>query len=257
MKLDKNGPLTLTYQVTEILRNRILTECSPGDRLPPEKDLVVEFDVSVMTVKNAMDNLVKEGLVYRRRGKGTFVAEKKISSETSKLKSATDLFNQYGMKSNVEILDFKVEPVGVFHANLLGCPDTELVYKLVRLRMLDDEPFSYETNYLKKSIFPDLERNYTDGSLYACMENKYGVIPSRSEEVYKAVLLGPVMAKALEQDKDDAALAMKSKVFDQYGRLISIEESVYRSDKFELKVVASANQSESERLIVNDGEISS
>ena len=74
--------------------------------MPPEKDLVVEFDVSVMTVKNAMDNLVKEGLVYRRRGKGTFVAEKKISSETSKLKSATDLFNQYGMKSNVEILDF-------------------------------------------------------------------------------------------------------------------------------------------------------
>lgn len=249
MKLDKNGPLTLTFQLTECIRERITKDYHPGDLLPTEKEMVEEYDVSVITVRNALETLVNEGLIYRQRGKGTFVSEPKISSESSKLTSATELFRQAGRVSNVEVLDFSVETAGLYHAKMLGCHEMDPVYKLVRLRTLDGEPYSHETNYLPVSIFKNLDFFYKNGSLYECMEKNYGVIPSKSEEIYKAILLESPIAKLLHRNRGDAALSLTGKVFDNNGRIISMEESVYRADRFELKVIASANGAESKRII--------
>jgi Transcriptional regulators len=249
MKLDKNGPLTLTYQVTEALRDQIISDYKPGEKIPAEVELVEEFDVSVITIKKALEILVNEGLIYRRRGKGTFVAEKKISSESSKLTSATELFKKSGHCSSIVVLECQIEKTGVYRAKLLGCNEDDQVIRLSRLRSLDSEAYSYEVNYLPLGFFPSLQNSYKSGSLYTFMEEKYNLVPSKSEEVYKAILLDNHTAKLLNQKKGDAAMHMIGKVFDQYGRVISIEESIYRSDKFELKVFADSNISREQHLI--------
>lgn len=249
MTIMKEGPLTLTYQVAEAIKELIATNYNPGDLIPTEKEFVKEFDVSTITVRNALDTLVHEGLVYRRRGKGTFVAEKKVSSESCKLTSATELFRKAGWTSEVRILSLILEAAGDYHSRVLECKETDPVFKLVRLRTLDGEPYSEETNYLPAAIFPNLDQIYTGGSLYACMEEHYGVIPACSEEVYKATLLESSIARNLGSNRGDSALCLTGKVFDRSGRIIAYEESVYRADKFELKVIASANGSESKRLI--------
>lgn len=252
MKLDKDGPLTLTYQMTEMLRSRISTQLSPGDRLPTERQLVAEFDVSAITVKNAMDTLVHEGLIHRRRGKGTFVAEKKISSDTRKLTSATELFAQSGHASHVMILECMLLKADAYLSGAFEFPENEPVIRLVRLRSLDGEAYSHEINFLPVKFFPDIDSRYRGGSLYAYMEANYGIIPSRSEETYKVISLDSQLARLMNQDRGSAAFFMFSKVFDQHDRLVSLEESVYRGDKFELKVNANAYSSRGQRIIEAD-----
>lgn len=249
MIILKDGPLTLTYQVTEAIKELIAKNYKPGDLIPTEKEFVKEFDVSTITVRNALDTLVHEGLIYRRRGKGTFVAEKKVSSESYKLTSATELFRNAGWKSEVRILSLVLEDAGDYHSRVLRCKENDSVFRLARLRALDGEPYSEEINFLPASIFPDFDKVYTGGSLYACMEKTYGVIPACSEEIYKAILLDSSSAKNLGCNRGDAALFLTGKVFDGSGRIIGYEESVYRADKFELKVSASANGLKGKRLI--------
>lgn len=251
-KLDKDSPFTLTYQITEFLRSRILSEYKPGDLLPSEKELIMEFEVSSITVKNALEILVNEGLIYRKRGKGTFVAEKKILSNSERLMSATMLFKLAGRQNQVVIIEKNTFKAGTFYGVLFGIDETDLVFKIGRLRSLDGEAYSHEINYFPLKLFPDIENKYKGGSLYAFLEEYYKIIPTTSEEVYKAINFDIQTAKLLNQTRINAGFQMFGKVFDQYNRLITIEESIYRGDKYELKVFANSNVARSQRLIEND-----
>ena len=76
-KLEREGPLTLTYQLTEELRKLVMTQYKPGDLFLSDKEIVEKYGVSVITVRNAVENLVSEDLLVRKRGKGTFLTDKK------------------------------------------------------------------------------------------------------------------------------------------------------------------------------------
>ncbi len=250
--LDKNSPFTLTYQITELLRSRIISKYKPGDLLPSEKELMIEFDVSSITVKNALEVLVHEGLIYRKRGKGTFVTEKKISSNSGRLMSATRLFEQAGRENQVVVIEKATFKAGAFYAPLFGINVDDLVFKIVRLRFLDGEAYSHEVNYFSMKDFPEIEKKYRSGSLYAFLEEYCKVIPTNSEETYRSVNCDVKLSKLLNQNKGDSGFKMFGKVFDQHDNLITIEEVFYRGDKYELKVFANSKVARSQHLIDNN-----
>ena len=248
-KLDREGPLTLTYQLTEILRERIANFYDPGALLPSEKELVQEFNVSNITVRNALENLVIEGIVTRKRGKGTFVSEKKISSNITRLQSGTQLFQESGMTSHVELLEAVKVKANLPTATQFGLPEGALFNTLTRRRMLDAVPYSLETSYIPQEICPDISDRYQGGSLYEFREKQYGIFMTRSEEIYTAVALHSKQAKLLHQERGAAALLLRGRVYDQNDRLVAVEESLYRSDKFEIVVQANSSLPRPTKLI--------
>ncbi len=248
-KLNKNGPLTLTYQLTEILREQINTIYSPGSLLPTEKELAADYNVSSITVRNALENLVQEELVYRQRGKGTFVIEKKISSNAMRLQSGTQLFQECGMSSYVIILERSDAIANLSLANQLEIQVGEPVHLIVRQRLLENIPYSIETTVVSKQSYPNLFHEYDRGSLYEFLEQQHGICISRSPQRYTAIALDSKQAKILGHAEGSPAILLRGIIFDQNDKLVGYEESIYRHDKFEISVEANSNHLTTKKLI--------
>jgi GntR family transcriptional regulator len=128
-RINRNSKLPLYHQLYEILRSNITRgEWQPGDMIPPESELIDRYQVSRTTVRQVLDMLVNEGLIYRQRGRGTFVAHPTVEQALVRIISFTEDMRQRGFK-----------------------PGEELA-RLERLRLADDEPMSIEDSYLVSRV---------------------------------------------------------------------------------------------------------
>ena len=248
-KLEREGPLTLTYQLTEELRKLVMTRYKPGDLFLSDKEIVEKYGVSVITVRNAVENLVSEELLVRKRGKGTFLTDKKISNNITVLQSGTELFKAMGIESTIELI-----AAGETAANRLLSKGFEVslgtgLYQLVRVRKISGIPYSIETNYFTKEICRDILDLYQGNSLYAFLKETYDICVLKSHETYNAILLDDEQAKLLDQKKRFPAFHMEGRVYDQYDRLISLEECIYRADKYEIVVDTDAGEHRAAHVI--------
>ncbi|SDI86936.1 GntR family transcriptional regulator [Natribacillus halophilus] len=169
MKVDKNLPVPLYYQVKEKLREKITNGIwTSGQQLPTERELAEIFGVSQITVKRAIQELVSTGKLYRQRGKGTFVKEK-------------NLYQLVGLRSGVErshphkVLRFTIEePSSVIAAKMNLAPDS-FVYHIHRLKIEDGMPIGIEYSYIPTTYVPELnEESVVDELLYNVLD-QYGV----------------------------------------------------------------------------------
>lgn len=241
-QLEREGPLTLTYQLTEELRKLVMTQYKPGDLFLSDKEIVANYNVSVITVRNAVENLVSEGLLVRKRGKGTFLTDKKISTNITVLQSGTELFKAKGIDSDIELISADIVEAGRSLSKQFGIKYHTPLYRLVRVRKIDGEPYSIETSYFTTDICRDIVDLYKGNSLYAFLKEQYDICVMKSHETYSAILLDEDCARLLDQKKKCPAFHMDGIVYDQYDRLISIEESIYRADKYEIVVDTNAGQ---------------
>src|SRR5947209_2085064 len=148
--------LPLYAQVKERLQHDIEETLNPGDSLPPEPELEKRFQVSRITIRRALDELVTDGLIVRKQGKGTFVREPHIAQELTHLMSWTAMMQQLGyttktMSTKIDI----IEPTRELTAMLQVSPDTHIV-RIRRLRYANDEPICLMTNYLPDDVIPGL-----------------------------------------------------------------------------------------------------
>ncbi len=241
-KLEREGPLTLTYQLTEELKKLVMTQYKPGDLFLSDKEIAAKYGVSVITVRNAVENLVSQDLLIRKRGKGTFLTDKKISNDITILQSGTELFKSMGIESTIELISAEQIKADHLISKRLQVPVKTELYKLVRVRKIADVPYSMETNYFTTENFKDIIHLYKGNSLYAFLKETYDICIMKSHETYNAVLLDEEQARLLDQKKKSPAFRMEGQVYDQYERLISLEECIYRADKYEIVVDTDAGQ---------------
>ena len=157
--IDKNSPIPAYYQIMNHLREKIAEGVYPiNSTLPPERELVEMYQVSRMTVRQAIAELVNEGILVRRKGIGTFIAPPKLEQELSSLTSFTEDMAQRGMKAGGRILSFKEIAPDATIQKILSISAEETVYESVRLRLADDEPMALETTTLIASLCPGLKR---------------------------------------------------------------------------------------------------
>ena len=174
--VDKNLDIALHIQLYQIIKDMIESkELEEGASLMPERELCKLQNISRMTVNKAIINLVNEGLLERRQGKGTFVSYKKQQYRFQKLKGFTEVMSERGFNINNKILEFEIGTQNKIIREHLGIKNEyELIYKIKRLRIIDNEPFALETVYIPETKCAGLKEVLKEeDSLYRVFREEY------------------------------------------------------------------------------------
>jgi GntR family transcriptional regulator len=243
-KSQPNGtaaPLPKYYQLRETLREQIELLQS-GQPIPSENELCLAHDVSRITVRKALNDLVHQGLLYTVQGKGTFVAPHKFRVQWAQETAGfhADMARR-GLSVRVRVLEQTLVPADERVATELSLNLGAPVVKLVRLRYVDDKPFDIATNYLPAQLFPGLEReDLTTASLYALMQSKYGIQLDHGVRLAEAALCLPEEAKLLRIKTTVPLLVIHSTMFDVNDRPVEHGIAKQRGDRAQVEIAVVA-----------------
>ncbi len=229
-------------QVKEALRERIEQGgWKPGDQLPGELELCQLFDVSRTVIRQALKELTYEGLIVREQGKGTFVAEPKISeSLVQKLTGFYQDMVEQGHTPITKVLKQIVGPASPKVATYLGLePDTPVI-EIDRLRFIQDESIVLVTTYLPYHLCPELAKvDLSHQSLYAFLEKQCGLVIARGHRTIEAGLANEYEARLLQIEKGAPLIILDSVSYLNDGTPIEYYHALHRGDRsrFEVELV--------------------
>src|SRR5215204_4459648 len=147
-----------------------------GEAIPSERQLSADLGVSRLTVRAALDELVREGYLLRRRGAGTFVSEPKIAQELT-MTSFTEDMRRRGLRPESRTLELKVTPAGARLGRFLHLSPGEPIIVAKRLRMADHEAMAIETLHVRESLVPGLSaKDLQQKSFYELLRDRYGIV---------------------------------------------------------------------------------
>lgn len=200
-KLNQNNEdIPMKYQISNYIKEQIHKGLlAPGDQIPIQKELCEMFDVSRMTVVNALEMLSSEGLIERHQGKGTFVKKQRITRNLTCKTSFTKDLNEMGLETYSKIIEAKRISPSKRVTRELNISSKEAVIKLKRLRRVEGEPVAITTSYLKEKIGSDLldmDQDH-DLSLFNYIKNKTGQDPQSGPMYVEPILLNSKEAKLL------------------------------------------------------------
>jgi len=236
--LRDDSPIPLYVQLEELLRRKITSGTyPPGRQLPTERELCRRYGVSIITVRQAILKLVDHGLLYRRRGKGTFVAEPKLSRDISTIYSFTQDMKRLGLEPSSRVLDLREIEAGDAKAQLSLLSPADRVVLLVRLRMAGAIPLLLETTYIPSRIAPDLAaKNLAAGSLYEILRRDYGVEISSAVENFESVVLDSEEAELLGCQAGSPGFHIERTAYDASGMPVELTSSLTRADRCKFSI---------------------
>jgi GntR family transcriptional regulator len=224
----------LYIQIAESLLDQIESgKLAPGHRLPPERELSRALGVNRLTLRQALDMLETQGLLVRRPGHGTHIAESKIERQAGKLISFTRGMERRGYKPRARVIKFTERPVEASVAVHLRLPVSGMVYEIHRLRLINQEPVLLERFIVPFDRFPRLTRHdLAKRSLYEIMETEYGVVVSKAQQSLEPVLSTEYEATLLKI-KPGAPLMLERRLsFDQQDQPVEYSKDLFRGDRF-------------------------
>lgn len=204
----------------------------PGDALPSERDIALKADISRVTVRKAVQDLVKGGILVQRHGSGTFVAPRmeRVEQSLSRLTSFTEDMARRGMSVRSQWLDRGLYAPSPEEMMVLGLSSNELVARVARLRIADDTPLAIERAALSARSLPD--PGAVVSSLYAALQAT-GNRPVRAVQRISAANLGDVDARLLEVAPGSAGLHIERISYLASGKVIEFTRSIYRGDAYD------------------------
>ena len=230
----RNSPLPRYYQLKEIMRERIRTgEWKPGDLIPSERELGETYGISRMTARQAITDLVNEGLFYREQGKGTFVSRHKVTQQLMRLTGFTEDIRARGQQPGTKVLSAEMRAADETTAERLRVKPGQMIYCLQRLRLADGEPLAIELSQLsfvgcEKLLEEDLEQH----SLYRLLETKYGLSLMEAEQELEAGLAGNEDAQLLKIPVGSPVLFMRRTTYTDRNQPLEYAKSVYCGNKY-------------------------
>ena len=225
------------YQrIQSVIRKRIDSgQLQPGDPVPSERDLARAHQVSLMTARHALAFLEREGLVERRRGIGTFVAQPKI--HFNKLMSYTEQMAARTLTAAAKVLFAKIVDNENEAAARLSLPPNSRIIKLERLRHASGEAFALETCYLNAAEFPGLlDAPVARESLFGILERDYKVELGYADEEIDATAADPRIAELLNIPRREPLLRIRQLIYSAKGKAIMYVLGFYRSDRHNLVI---------------------
>lgn len=232
MNIDKNSPIPVYYQLKEEIKGKINKGVwNIGDCIDSEREISEQYGVSRMTVRQAIGELVQEGILYREKGKGTFVCKPKVKQRD--IMSFSEMAEKMGLKVITEVLG--LEEILTPDEFISEAFPFHKVFKINRLRTIDGEAIADEIVYIPREFIGDADEGSLKNSLYKILDAR-GYSVDHSEAFIQAVLIDEKYRRLFRIDKDVPLIKIFSKNISSEGKLIFIEESVYRSDKYVLEV---------------------
>jgi GntR family transcriptional regulator len=231
--IHRKNPVPLYHQLREILRNEILEgRLKPGDRVATEFQLMSRYQLSRTTVRQTISELQKEGLLIVNRGKGTFVRDGKIEPELSALTGFVEDMLALGLEPSARVLSIEEIPPDKFVAGRLGLAQDDRVIKIVRVRLANQEPVSYDVSFLPYEIGARVaQEDLVLYPIFTLLEDKYGVPLGEAEYRIEASLADAKIAEALGMKKGSPMIYIERTTFSESGTPVDFEQLYYRGDK--------------------------
>ncbi len=232
LKINHSSPLPLHAQVEQLLRELIeLPQYQAGEFLPKEVDLARQLGISRNTLRQATNKLEYEGLIVRKKGYGTKVAEKSFTTHLNSWHSFTQEMNEKGIAFVNYAINAEWFVPGEKIASFFDIPLTEKVVKLSRLRGNESGPFVYFESYFHPRIGITPDDNFRQ-PLYELLEEKFKVVPATSHEKIKARLASRITADRLQIKQGEPILIRERFVSDPGDRPVEYNIGFYIAEKF-------------------------
>jgi GntR family transcriptional regulator len=240
--LRQNG-IPLYHQIKEIFLEKIVNgEWQPGEIIPNEFELCEQYGVSRGPIRQALDQLVREGLLSRKQGKGTWVLPPKIESGLDKLYSFTTLIEQKGLQHSARLIAFETVPAPDGASRKLCLAPGSPVFKIGRLRLADDEPLFLETIYVPKEMCGGglKQEDLSMAPLYTILESRCKLPLVRAKQFFEPVVADEYEAHMLVIPKGAPALLLQNITFTTGDRPVVLSKAIMRGDRVRYFVELSA-----------------
>lgn len=246
MKLNSASQIPLYHQLKQIIIEDIESgKYEVGEQLPTEIELCENYNVSRITVRRAISDLVKEKVLYRKQGKGTFVSEHKIIRELVSMGSFSDITIQSGKKPSTQILSNQtIKPDKKLREIFKIKPDND-VLELKRLLSIDRTPFIIETSYYPVGRFPDLEHYInSNNSTYKILREHYNIDIMKAEKTIDVRLTNQEESKIFDCDPNSIMYLVNKIAYDTNDEAIHVSSSLFLASKVTFTLTVNNDETE-------------
>lgn len=231
-RIDVRSVIPLYYQLREDLRRRIEAgEWKAEEAIPSETELQDIYGVSRATVRQALSELVMEGLLIRKQGRGTFVAPQKIAEPLPRLVSFTEEMRAVGLEPSTRSVKVArtTEPPRRVRETLRT--DEQDFLRIERVRCANGQPIVLLISYLPVSLGIDPAEDFS-GSLYSLLENKYSIQLGEALQMIEAGVADEYTASQLDIEEGEPILIIRRGTFAKDGRPVEYVEGFYPADRY-------------------------
>jgi GntR family transcriptional regulator len=230
--LNKDSPVPLYIQFKEYLLERIESgQLEPDQRLPSERQFCDQLDVSRITIRQALNELMRDGLIRSVPGKGTFVARKQ-EGEFHPLASFSQSVQAQEQRPSSRVLNQALIHASKRLASVLQIPTDSEVVLIKRLRLVDDEPCALQAAFLPSDLCPNiLKQDFAKDSLYTVLSDEYGLVPVKANNSFEARLADADEREDLLLPQPSAVLVMRQTSYLHNSRPVEYTRSVYKGNQ--------------------------
>jgi GntR family transcriptional regulator len=239
-KINRDLPIPYYYQIIQILRELIQDhEVTPEQEevlFPSETELADFFQVNRGTIRHALEILEREGLIYREKGRGTFLQRRRVELDLTTLCSTTEDLKARGWSPASQLLELARITPRPHIQHFLELPDGETVWLIYRLKLADGEPISLQWSFIPTRLAPNLDPKALSGSLYYILKNDYGVELKTGDQTIRTRAATVEEAKLLQISDGDPIFEISRITFDQNGRPVEHLDSLWRGDRYDFRI---------------------
>ncbi len=227
------SPVPLHYQIREQISLAIADgRLVPGDLLPPEEDLAAQASVSRTTIRQALAALVHEGLIERKRGKGSWVVEPRIDQQLSELTGFVEDMLSRGLEPEARVISAEVTSADVVVAEELGIPEGSKAVRIERVRLADGRPILFDVSHLPLEIGQRvLNEDLTQRPIFEILEADLGVALNEADYHIRAVAAQEPIATHLRVRRGTPLLMIERTTYSRDGAPVDFENLYYRADR--------------------------
>ena len=238
--INKKLPIPYYYQIVQALRESIadLEEPEVNEKiaLPSEPELSNLFSVNRGTIRHALRVLEQEGLIYREKGKGTFVRRRRVEMDLSYLCSTTEDMKRRGWEPSTEVLSVDEVVPRAHIRSRLNLPEGDKVWEIFRSRSANGEPISLQRAFFPVTLMPGLNEKDLSGSFYDIWNNIYHLHPHEGEQTIRTRPATVEEASLLAIDAYAPIFEITRITFDVDGTPIEYLISIWRGDRYDFFV---------------------
>jgi GntR family transcriptional regulator, N-acetylglucosamine utilization regulator len=235
--LKKTDGIPLYTQIRKLLRDDITNKVLiPGQKIPSEDELAAKFGVSRMTVRQGISDLIDEGLLYRRHGVGTFVAQPHFERDHSRLTSFVESAKEEGIDLVIHVLIADILPAKLKVAQSLSLNEGDLVVRVKTLRYVTDTPITVHDTYVPYKLFPQLLQEDLEAQHLWEIFDSYGLRVKRAVQRLEAREADEEIARLLEVDEGFPILYKERTVYLDNGTPVEFTYCYNRGDRYSLTI---------------------
>jgi GntR family transcriptional regulator len=236
-ELSRAGGIPVYVRIRETLRDEITKGIlRRGERLPPEHELAARFSVSRMTIRESIEDLVNEGLLYRRHGVGTFVAFPHLQRDHTRLTSFFDKAEEEGVSVRAELLSLEVMPAKAVIARALDLPPGSRVIRIRTLRYADDVPITVHEAYVPQKPFASIVNENLEAQHLWTLYEKCGYKVKRAIQRLEAREADRELAELMKIREGAPILFKERTVYAEDGTPVEFTYCYNRGDVYSLTV---------------------